>query len=345
MDNFKVSIIVPAYNLENYIRKTLKSIENQTYKNLELLVINDGSRDLTSEVASEFLSKTSLKYKVIDKENGGVSDARNIGIENATGDYLMFLDGDDYIENTTLEKVVAEFSSSNEDFIYYGMKSVDEKDKVLADYPKESFLDNLITGKELIIKLLSQEVETIPMHAFFCKTKIVKDNNIKFTKGCTNGEDQEFYLKYLCHCNKVKSINEYLCYYVQREGSISNSVNFSKFTVLEAFDRIKIYIKKHIDDNRIDSLLENKYKREFFTNFNSIIKFYSGSNDTAYEVLEKYKYILDMGNYKVANSSKSEKIFAIRYSMMRNFPKLYINLFKFIYRKKRNKDDKSKAIY
>lgn len=336
MKDYKVSIVVPTYNLEKYVVKTLKSLESQTYENLEVIVVNDGSSDNTSTVAREYLATTCLEYKVIDKPNGGVSDARNVGIENATGDFIMFLDGDDYIDETTLEKIVGKFKETDADFVYCGTKVVDEADNVLSMYSENSFLKKEISGKDMILKLLKQEVEIIPMHAMFCKTQIIKDNNVRFTKGCTNGEDQEFYFLYLCHCEKVVSISEQLCYYVQRKTSISNSFNFSKFGALDALDRIKRYLKNYMDSSAVDKLMENLYKREFFTNFNSIIKFYDGANDKAYEVLNKYKYILDMGKYEPADESKSEKIFALRYSMMKNFPKLYVNLFKFLYRRKGN---------
>lgn len=336
MEKSKVSVIIPSYNLEEYIEKTLKKLECQVYKNIEILVVNDGSSDKTSELAKEVLSKTNLNYKVIDKPNGGVSDARNVGIDNATGEYVTFLDGDDYMDDKTIQKFVEEFEKTNADFIYCGTKIVDENEKVLKLYPESSLLDKSLTGKELIIKLLKQEVDVIHPSSFFCKMDIINKYNVRFTKGCANGEDQEFYFKYLCHCEKVTSINEFLCYYVQRSDSISNSAKLSKFTALEAFDRIKDYINAYINDKSLDSLLENKYKREFFTNFNSIVKFYDGGNDRAYDVLKKYKYILDMGDYKAANTSKSEKIFAARYSMMRRFPKLYVNLFKFIYKQKGN---------
>lgn len=335
MKNYKMSIVVPAYNLEKYITKTLKSLENQTYKNLEVIVVNDGSKDNTSEVAKQFFMQTKLEYKIIDKVNGGVSDARNIGIKKATGEFIMFLDGDDYIDENTVEKVINKFIDTDVDFIYCGTNIVDENNKILSKYSENSFLNSdVISGKEMILKLLKQEVEVIPMHALFCKTSIIKENNLSFTKGCANGEDQEFYFLYLCHCSKVVSINEYLSYYVQRKTSISNTFNFNKFGVLEALDRIKIYLKKYIDEITVDKLMENLYKREFFTNFNSIIKFSQIDNDKVYDVLDKYEYILKMGNYKIVNNSRGEKVFAIRYLMMRKFPRLYVNLFKFLYKKR-----------
>ncbi|MFN3692324.1 MAG: glycosyltransferase family 2 protein, partial [Fervidobacterium sp.] len=90
-----VSVIIPAYNVEGYIEKTIESVLNQTYRNLEIIVVNDGSTDKTREIAYNILKNSGVNFKIIDQTNQGVSVARNVGIENASGDYIKFLDGDD----------------------------------------------------------------------------------------------------------------------------------------------------------------------------------------------------------------------------------------------------------
>ena len=100
--NIKVSVIVPVYNVEKYIRQCLESIINQTYKNLEIIVVNDGTKDNSMKIVEEYLSDE--RIKVINKENGGIASARNRGIDEATGEYISFVDSDDWLELNTYEK-------------------------------------------------------------------------------------------------------------------------------------------------------------------------------------------------------------------------------------------------
>ena len=105
MDNFKVSVIVPVYNLSQYVGSTLDSIINQDFKSFELIVIDDGSTDDSLEVINDKLSKSIITYKIIHQDNLGVSSARNRGIEEAQGEYLVFVDGDDYITGNHLSEL------------------------------------------------------------------------------------------------------------------------------------------------------------------------------------------------------------------------------------------------
>ena len=95
MQQLKISVIVPVYNVEKYLKQCLDSIVNQTYKNLEIIIVNDGTKDNSMKIVEEYLQDK--RIKVINKENGGLSSARNIGIKEATGDYISFIDSDDYI--------------------------------------------------------------------------------------------------------------------------------------------------------------------------------------------------------------------------------------------------------
>ena len=105
MDEKLVSVIIPAYNIEDYIGRCLDSVLSQTYKNLEIIVIDDGSSDRTGEILDDY-EKKNHRMKVIHKENGGVSSARNIGIDRANGDYIGFVDGDDRVDPKLFETLV-----------------------------------------------------------------------------------------------------------------------------------------------------------------------------------------------------------------------------------------------
>ena len=107
----KISIIIPAYNAAKYIKRCVMSLKNQTYKNIEIIVINDGSTDNTLDIIND------LDIIVIDKENGGVSSARNMGLDRCTGDYIIFVDADDYVEKNYLEDIVNVINEYNYDII------------------------------------------------------------------------------------------------------------------------------------------------------------------------------------------------------------------------------------
>ena len=122
MDEKLVSVIIPAYNIEDYIGRCLDSVLSQTYKNLEILVVDDGSSDCTGEILDDY-EKKDQRIRVIHKENGGVSSARNIGIEAATGDYIGFVDGDDLMEPEMYKTLVNLLKEENADIAHCGHAS------------------------------------------------------------------------------------------------------------------------------------------------------------------------------------------------------------------------------
>ncbi len=111
---YKLSVFVPVYNVELYLRRCLDSIINQTYKNLEIILVDDGSTDSSGIICDEY-AKKDTRIKVLHKENGGVTSAKSVGVENATGDYITFVDGDDYIKLTAYETLLA--CANNADII------------------------------------------------------------------------------------------------------------------------------------------------------------------------------------------------------------------------------------
>ena len=123
MDEKLVSVIIPAYNIEDYIGRCLDSVLSQTYKNLEIIVIDDGSSDRTGEILDDY-EKKNHRMKVIHKENGGVSSARNIGIDRANGDYIGFVDGDDRVNPKLFETLVKLINGENADIAHCGYQMV-----------------------------------------------------------------------------------------------------------------------------------------------------------------------------------------------------------------------------
>ena len=165
-----ISVVVPVYNVEKYIDKCINSIINQTYKNLEIILVDDGSPDNCGKICDEYAKKDN-RIKVTHKENGGVSSARNIGIKNATGDWLTFVDADDWIENNFVEQLLKIGNQENAEIVLCGYNRVNRNNKceVNASGDKETF-----NSSEYLIKALN------PQTGFgFCHMKLIKRNIIE----------------------------------------------------------------------------------------------------------------------------------------------------------------------
>ena len=136
----KLSVIVPIYNVEQYLKKCLNSIVNQTYKDLEIILVDDGSPDGCPQLCDEYASLDN-RIKVIHKKNGGLSSARNAGLDIATGDYVTFVDSDDYLETDIYEKVINIFEDHSADIVSMRTQLVDQKYNVIkSDVVEESMV-------------------------------------------------------------------------------------------------------------------------------------------------------------------------------------------------------------
>lgn len=220
MDKLKLTIAVAIYNIEKYLPKCLESLLNQTEKNgYEILLINDGSTDNSKKICEEFINK-GLKAEIIDKENGGLTSVRNLSIDLAKGENILFLDGDDYIENETIEVIFKELE--NYDMLAFGFNWVSENN-IQKD---ERFLENKIYSKKEEIKdlVFTNKLNSSVWNKIF-KISILKENRIKFLefKSC---EDTPFEVEYLEKCNNVKIIDKILYQYIYRENSLSNQKRY-----------------------------------------------------------------------------------------------------------------------
>lgn len=160
--NEKVSVIVPIFNDETYIRKCIYTIVNQTYKNLEIVLINDGSYDRSGAIIEEYAKKDN-RIRTIHQSNQGLSSARNTGLEKCTGDYIMFVDGDDWIDINIVEELVTIIKSSKKDIIQCGYHMVetnidDYKDKEIHDIQNNSPVIRKLTSEESLLELLQGSV-------------------------------------------------------------------------------------------------------------------------------------------------------------------------------------------
>ena len=218
-----VSIITPVYNVERCIEKTINSIINQSCKDFELLLIDDGSKDKSIEIAKNLLINSDVNYRIISQENSGVSVARNKGISEAKGKYVCFLDSDDYIHKDYIKLMYEKASTCNCDLVFCDYTQVDSKDKVLVESTTR-FLEDFITGREAALKQLSCDI-TIGMGSALYKTSIIKENSIFFDSSRKYAEDVVFTVKALLNMNKIISVNKTLMFYVRWNSSVTNLVS------------------------------------------------------------------------------------------------------------------------
>lgn len=204
-----VSIIVPVYNLEDYILSNLESLEAQTYKNIEVIIIDDGSTDNSVKVISEFVKDKTLIYRIFTVENGGVSRARNIGIKKAEGDYLLLIDGDDRLKPNAIEAMLKTAEANKADLCFSGYeecKSFNEA-PVYTYKSNKQYIKNPIPGYEALKKKLLKEIWVCTGNALYSRA-LIKGNDIYYSEGMAHGEDVEFIGKALFNAKTVVSVEE-----------------------------------------------------------------------------------------------------------------------------------------
>lgn len=224
-----ISVIVPVYNIEKYVDRCVESIVNQTYKNLEIILVDDGSSDRSACICDQWKERDT-RIKVIHKRNGGLSDARNRGIKSAKGNYYSFVDGDDMLDSQMIEKLYNALISANADVSMCRMEKIEQ----FKRYATREFLDNNISkieldGVEAIRLLLREKIDCSACLKLYKKEMF---SNLEFPYGKTN-EDFVLMYKLFYKTQKIIYISDILYYYYFRENSITSS-SFSE----KQFDKI-----------------------------------------------------------------------------------------------------------
>lgn len=282
----KISIIIPVYNVRRYIKYCLDSLVNQTYKDYNVILVDDGSNDGSEKICDEYC-QNHKNFKVVHKENGGVSSARNIGIGQADGDYIIFVDSDDIVSNKLCERIANIAIEQNIDVIQYEYLKFD-REKEIKDYEKE--VEEEITLCEVnkideIYKLyfIDEKIKRETWGKAY-RREILKD--LKFPEGRLAEDLATTYL-ILSKCNKIVYTNEKLYYYRIRRNSIMRSGN------------IKLYYDAMLSHFEIYEFIESKkkYANIAYTNyFNNLMKLYAKNNVEKCnykneDIIKRYKQI------------------------------------------------------
>lgn len=263
MKKVRVSIIVPIYNVEKYLKECLDSLVEQTYKEIEIILIDDGSKDCSSNICDEYEAKDS-RICVFHIENAGVSNARNLGIQYATGEWVMFLDSDDYLERNAIEKLLEVAEKYNVDVVgsnYYntymnieickGKKS--EKPYVIEDDPK-----NIVREMIFFPEKISDIYPTclVPWGKII-RTSVIKENKISYFTDMTLHEDATFNIILFSQVRKHAICPEPLIHYRQRKNSLSQNSTKDNFDSNCKYCQV---IEKLIYDKTVNIVVnENDY--------------------------------------------------------------------------------------
>lgn len=228
----KVTVIVPFYNVEQYIQKCLESLINQTLEEIEIILVNDGSKDASYKIAKEFQEKYPDKIKYYEKPNGGLGDARNFGIDYATGEYIAFLDSDDYVEPTMYEEMYNKAKQETADMVecdFWWEYPNKKKEDIGLEYntPKEMLVKSRVVAWNKIIK---REI-------------YLQYPEARFSVGLRY-EDIEGFYKILPYIKKVAFVRKPFIHYIQRQGSISKTQNKKNEEIFEVLENVINYYKE-----------------------------------------------------------------------------------------------------
>ncbi len=272
----KISVIVPVYNVEQYLERCVDSIINQTYTNLEIILVNDGSTDNSGKLCDE-LAKKDERIRVIHKENGGLSDARNRGIDEAESDLVGFIDSDDYIDSDMYEVLLKNLNDTDADLSMCALYDVYNNTPEAQVTNKETWK---LSSEQAIKMVMEAKILSVTAVNKLYRKSLFTD--LKFEVGKI-AEDAFIMIKLLDKCEKIVATNEKKYYYVHRENSITTQKFSTKFlNVIEAYEQnSNIILEKYpklkdvaqtrmnwayfyvldrllLDDNYNDKELENK---------------------------------------------------------------------------------------
>ena len=216
------SIIVPVYKVEEYLDRCVNSILNQTYKNFELILVDDGSPDDCPRLCDEY-TKKDFRVKVVHKENGGLSDARNAGLKICTGEHVLFVDSDDYIETCSLEKINENLDEKIDILV---LDAVVENGKCDLEHNPD-LIGKVLTGKDYLKKALSKVKMPMAVWLNVYRKEFLTQNDLTFRKGLLH-EDELFSPYAFLKADKVKYAPIKYYHYVLRESSITTTSDLRK---------------------------------------------------------------------------------------------------------------------
>ena len=312
MSEKKISIIVPIYNVEKYLNKCVESIVNQTYKNLEIILVDDGSVDNCPAICDMWAKKDS-RVKVIHKQNGGLSDARNFGLDIMQGEYVAFVDSDDYVEKDYIEKLYSAIIQNNADLAVCDYNTVDETYNIL-DKSKQDLKEKVYNAENKFDYLFCETgIQYIVAWNKLYNIEIFK--SLRYVKNKIH-EDEYIIYDVINHCKNIVTIRDRLYNYLIRANSITGSKQ-PNIRMLDAVDAFKYRLSKLNNNSKYFSLVLNQYFYSFVLTYNKV----KSNKELRKIVIERY-------NEEYRKYSKFLKAFKnkLKYFLFRYFKKVALKL-------------------
>ena len=259
-ESVAVTVVVPAYNAERYIEKTLKTIIAQQGVNFELIVVNDGSTDSTEDVASSVLglSQNSATFsRIIRIENSGVSSARNTGLISARGEYIIFFDSDDLMSEDCLSSVYRKACETQADVLAFGFDVVDWSGRIVRRFEdRYEYLSKPTDGKTVLLLMMKNKTWLWTGSVLY-KKSFLEEHTLKYQAGATNGEDVEFTMKALFVAEQVAFEEQSLAKSVIRSYSASRISDYRHFHTVGSLRRLRRFLEARGAQEDIMDILDN----------------------------------------------------------------------------------------
>lgn len=325
-EQFDISVIMPVYNTQSYIREALESILNQSKNNIEFIIINDGSTDESHDIIKEYINTyTNIVY--LEQINKGQGAARNAGLKYARGSYIYFMDSDDILQNNALEVLYDQCCTYDLDMILFDGESFYDEDyisegKESFKYTRNKTYNGVYNGAMLLDELIDNKDYYVSPCLYMFKREIVVQKGLCFPEGIIH-EDELFTFELYLHANKVKHISEVFFKRRIRGNSTMTSNNYAKsfqgysYCFVQLIDKQKTYVKYDTGDV---GLIEGIMKKELKKLYNAILRtFYSMEPRERAKYKKRFK--------EVKGKAREQAYFEKRYGFFEsNFYHLYHKL-------------------
>ncbi len=294
-----ISVIIPVYNVEKYLCECVDSVLNQTYSEYEIILIDDGSTDSSGKICDDYANKND-KIKVIHKKNGGLSMARNDGMSVATGEYIYFLDSDDYISADALEKLISNIQTNNSDFVFFDAKSFKGNDTSKNFGIKQKYIRQKKYNTDIGYSIFNQLQQNNEFHSvvylFLFRKEFLTSNNLIFIPDILH-EDMIFTYEAFCKASRVSQCADALYFRRYRSNSIMTSKKSQKHFdgCLSVYSAVSEFSKA---ENLISSKTAQTYiSRCAFNVFNVYEKLSRQDKKACKNKLNKTKKYIKSDNY------------------------------------------------
>lgn len=294
MNKQLISIIVPVYNAEEYIERCINSLINQTYRNIEIILINDGSTDKSKDICDSYAKKDG-RIKVVNQNNSGVSTARNKGIDVSNGECLCFVDSDDYVSNEFVEKMYKSVLMNKTDLAICSINNVSDKG---IKYQNSSLYENNTITKATYYK-------NINTFGGFLWNKIFKKNiigNLRLEKDIYYCEDELFVINYVERCKKIACVNDSLYFYCTHVGSLSSwkdGWSEKKVTIIKAKQKALKILEKY------SFSVYKDYYLKYLYNLIDIYYRYSKNAVKKNQLITMYEKVQNSSEYSFKNKGSA----------------------------------------